>query len=192
MPEGPEVWILGEAICSKYQSNISKSIGKHLIIPSSYCNCNFENMELSQNDEIIWSFGLNGKIFINADDKLYKPTEENWVFGKNKILSNTTNINNHLKISNIDWMNSDDNDMHNFIQKLSKSRGKLGPALINQSNICGIGVAWGSEILYSSNLRPELPANKQDLSKLHRVMCEIRNEITQDPKEREIDRPIER
>lgn len=177
MPEGPEVWILSEAICRKYQSNISKSFGKHLLIPSSYCNCEDMNVESLENSQIIWSFGLNGKISINSNDKLYKPTEENWVFGKNKMLLETETIDEHLKISNVDWMNSNANVLDKFVKKISKSRGKLGPALINQSNICGIGVAWGSEILHRANLRPELSANKQDLSKLCEVMCEIRNEI---------------
>lgn len=175
MPEGPEVWILSEAICNENQSYISTSIGKHLIIHSMYCDC--DNIESSENSQIIWSFGLNGKISININNKLYKPTEDNWIFGNNKLLLEHETIDDYLKISKVDWMSSNVNELTKVVTKISKLKGKLGPALINQSTICGIGVAWGSEILHRANLRPEVSANEQDLSHLVEAMCEIRNEI---------------
>jgi formamidopyrimidine-DNA glycosylase len=168
MPEGPEVWILNKAICRYYGINISKSIGKHLIVQSEYNQ---------GNNSIIWSFGLNGKISIDENNKLYKPMEENWIFGQNEILDSSKNIRDKLALSNVDWMNSTDDEINNFVSKLSKVRGKLGPALINQNKICGIGIAWGSEILYRSGLRPDDSANYQDLSRLAEVMIEIREEI---------------
>lgn len=168
MPEGPEVWILNKAICRYYGENISTSIGKHLIVQFGY------NQE---NYNIIWSFGLNGKISINENNKLYKPVEENWIFGKNEILGPTENICDQISLSNIDWMTATIEELNNFVNKLSKVRGKLGPALINQTKICGIGIAWGSEILYKAGLRPDYSANQQDLSKLAETMIEIREEI---------------
>jgi formamidopyrimidine-DNA glycosylase len=168
MPEGPEVWILNKAICQYYGENISTSIGKHLIIQSEY---NRDNVNL------IWSFGFDGKILIDENNKLYKPMEENWIFGKNEILNPSGNIRQQLALSNIDWMIATTDEINDFVKKLSKVKGKLGPALINQNKICGIGVAWGSEILHRSGLRPDDSANNQDLSKLALSMIEIREEI---------------
>jgi formamidopyrimidine-DNA glycosylase len=168
MPEGPEVWILNKAICQYYGENISTSVGKHLIVQSGY------NQE---NNSIIWSFGFDGKILIDENNKLYKPMEENWIFGKNEILNSTKNIRRQLALSNIDWMTATYDELNYFVTKLSKLRGKLGPALINQNKICGIGVAWGSEILYRAGLKPDDSANCQDLSNLSHVMIQIREEI---------------
>jgi formamidopyrimidine-DNA glycosylase len=168
MPEGPEVWILNKAICQYYGENISTSVGKHLIVQSGY------NQE---NNSIIWSFGFDGKILIDENNKLYKPMEENWIFGKNEILNSTKNIRRQLALSNIDWMTATYDELNYFVTKLSKLRGKLGPALINQNKICGIGVAWGSEILYRAGLKPDDSANCQDLSNLSQVMIQIREEI---------------
>ena len=168
MPEGPEVWILNKAICQYYGENISTSIGKHLIIQSEY----------NRDDaNIIWSFGFDGKILIDENNKLYKPMEENWIFGKNEILNPSGNIRQQLALSNIDWMIATTDEINNFVKKLSKVRGKLGPALINQNKICGIGVAWGSEILHRAGLRPDDSENNQDLSKLALSIIEIREEI---------------
>ena len=103
--------------------------------------------------------------------------EENWIFGKNEILNSTENIRRQLALSNIDWMTASQEELNDFVKKLSKVRGKLGPALINQNKICGIGVAWGSEILYRAGLKPDDSANCQDLSNLSQVMIQIREEI---------------
>jgi formamidopyrimidine-DNA glycosylase len=162
MPEGPEVWILNKAICQYYGSSISTSYGKHLIVQNGYNK---------QEGEIIWSFGLNGRIMIDDENKLYKPNEENWIFGKNSI--NDGQINLYM----IDWMETTEDELIKFVEQLKKTRGKLGPALINQNKISGIGVAWGSEILRKAGLRPDDSANYQDLSRLAGVMIEIREEI---------------
>ena len=168
MPEGPEVWILNKAICKYYGENVSTSIGKHLIVHSGYNQ---------GNDGIIWSFGFDGKILIDENNKLYKPMEENWIFGKNEILNSSGNIFKLLSLSIIDWMTSTYDEINDFVKKLSKVRGKLGPALINQNKISGIGVAWGSEILHRAGLRPDYSANYQDLSRLPETIIEIREEI---------------
>lgn len=43
----------------------------------------------------------------------------------------------------------------------------LGPLLLDQNLICGIGVAWGSEILNRAKLLPNKKACEQDLSHLY-------------------------
>lgn len=166
MPEGPEIWILNQAICNYYNdSEASVSLGKKLIISDKYN----EN-----NKTTIWSFGLNGKMSINENNLLYKPTEQSWIYGINEVYIH--GISDFISVR-ADWMTSDENVLNTFIKKLSTKRIKLGPALIDQKNIAGIGVAWGSEILCRAGLRPDIPANQQDLSNLARVMIEIRDEI---------------
>lgn len=162
MPEGPEIWILNKAICRYYGEQISTSYGKHLIIKNGYNN---------EEGEIIWSFGLNGKILINDENKLYKPTEENWIFGKNIVNDGQTNL------DVVDWMEATEDELIKVVEQLKKTKGKLGPALINQNKIAGIGIAWGSEILHRSDLTPDDSAKYSDLSKLVKVMIEIREEI---------------
>lgn len=161
MPEGPEIWILNKALCKYYGTNMTQSFGKHLIVQDEYN---------ATGNTTIWSFGLNGKIAIDENNKLYKPSEEGWMFGNNT-------FDNKLNISNIDFMSANLEELNSVITKIGKSKGKLGPALINQNKIAGIGVAWGSEILHRSGLRPDEPANCQDLSNLANVMIEIREEI---------------
>jgi formamidopyrimidine-DNA glycosylase len=161
MPEGPEIWILNKAICKYYDQNISRSFGKHLIVQSDYNKTNYD---------IIWSFGLNGKISIDENNKLYKPMEDSWIFGNNEIY--VTSVTN-----GIDFMTATLEELNEFVNKLVKLKAKLGPTLINQNKISGIGVAWGSEILHRAGLRPDEPANSQDLSNLAIVMIEVREEI---------------
>jgi hypothetical protein len=161
MPEGPEVWILSEAICNLYQRNYCYSIGKHLIA----------------DDEICWSFGLNGTVGIDENNHIYKPNDDSWIYGKNKKINLDDNVHEEINCSEIEWMKSSKTTIDVFIKKISKSRSKLGTVLINQQKICGIGVAWGSEILHRAGLRPDVPTNLQDLTNLASVMIEIRDEI---------------
>lgn len=166
MPEGPEVFILNEAICRYYNDcNASISLGKKLIVDYKYNENNKTN---------VWSFGLNGKMAINENNLLYKPSEQNWIYGINEIYDD--GISDPIKV-NVDWMTSNEKELNRFKKKLEDKRIKLGPALINQNNISGIGVAWGSEILHRAGLRPDVPANQQDLSNLVKAMIEIREEI---------------
>lgn len=174
MPEGPEVWILNKAICQYYKKNVSESVGKHLIVQPEY---NKQTNGVQTEDATIWSFGLNGKILIDENDKLYKPTEEGWMFGKNETLHVEETIRDRMALSRIDFMSATIEEFNEFVNKLSKSRGKIGPYLINQNKISGIGVAWGSEILHKANIRPDMSANCQDLSNLAGTMMEIREEI---------------
>jgi formamidopyrimidine-DNA glycosylase len=154
MPEGPEVWILNEAINLYYGDNFSQYIGKHIII-----------------ENICWSFGLKGKIKINEEtNELFKPSENDWIHGVNEVFD----IN--FKFG-LDWLTC--LDLSLVIEKFKKSKSKLGSLLINQKYIAGIGVAWGSEILHRAGLRPDIPSNCQDLSTLLPALYSIREEIKQ-------------
>ena len=163
MPEGPEVWILSGAVCKYYGSNTCYSIGKHLI----------------DVEGTIWSFGLNGSVAIDENNKMYKPNDNNWIYGQNKKYNYENDIYTELNCPYVDWMDSSPTIIQNFVKKISKSKSKLGPLIIKQQQICGIGVAWGSEILHRANLNPNIPARHQDLTNLAKVMIEVREEIKQ-------------
>lgn len=156
MPEGPEIWILNEAINAHYGTNVCTCVGKHIII-----------------NNIFWSFGLKGKIAINPEtNELYKPSDQDWLHGVNENVDDVCDFK-----FGPDWLTAV--DLSPVVNKFQKSKSKLGTLLINQKNIAGIGVAWGSEILHRANLRPDLSANVQDLSTLLPALYSIREEIKQ-------------
>jgi formamidopyrimidine-DNA glycosylase len=49
--------------------------------------------------------------------------------------------------------------------------------MLDQTKISGIGVAWGSEILFRAGLRPDVRACDQNLSTLADSILYIRNDI---------------
>lgn len=56
------------------------------------------------------------------------------------------------------------------------SRKALGPLLLDQTLVAGIGVAWGSEVLAVAGLRPDKPALAQDLRGLPGAMVAVRDQ----------------
>jgi formamidopyrimidine-DNA glycosylase len=156
MPEGPEVWILSKMINEYYLNNNTISIGKHLIIKDI------------QED---WSFGLNGKVNINENNELVK-VETGWINGEKKQYDNKS-----VKELGLDWMTANKKELEEEVQKWTNSKKKLAILILDQTKICGIGVAWGSEILYNAKLNPNLKACDQLLDKLVDTMIEIRIKI---------------
>lgn len=156
MPEGPEIWILSQAINQYYACHKTRCIGKHLIV---------DNKE-------DWTFGLKGKVVLT--DKLSK-TATGWVNGDS--IEYTDELITHL---GIDWMVASEEQLLIEINKWTKSKKKLAGLLIDQSKICGIGVAWGSEILYIANLNPDERACEQDLSSLVPALITVRNNVTEE------------
>ena len=152
MPEGPEVWILSKMINNYYNDDNTTSIGKHLIIK-----------DMKED----WSFGLNGKVKINENNVLVK-VETGWIYGDKKPFE---------KSIGLDWMTASKKELEEEVQKWTKSKKKLASLILDQSKICGIGVAWGSEILYKAKLNPDLKACEQSLDKLVDSMIEIRIQI---------------
>ena len=152
MPEGPEVWILSKMINNYYDDDNTTSIGKHLIINDI------------QED---WSFGLNVKVKINENNELVK-IETGWIYGEKK---------QYEKSIGLDWMTASKKELEEEVQKWTKSNKKLASLILDQSKICGIGVAWGSEILYKAKLNPDVKACEQSLDKLVDSMIEICTQI---------------
>lgn len=157
MPEGPEVWILSEALKIHFGDNNIASKGKHLIL---HINNVYED----------WSFGLSGKVNIDNCNNLSK-IDSGWLNGEKKIIV-MEELNN-----SIDFMVSDKNVLQDEINKWKTSKKQLAGLLLDQKYIAGIGVAWGSEILAIAGLLPNISANKQDLSHLAEIIVNLREQI---------------
>ena len=87
-------------------------------------------------------------------------------------------------------MTASKEELEKEIDKWIKSKKKLAALILDQSKICGIGVAWGSEILFKADLRPEVRACDQVLNKLVDSMVVIRKNI-QETYELELERILE-
>jgi ribosomal protein S13 len=72
---------------------------------------------------------------------------------------------------------SDEKEIRKEIDNWIKSKKKLGGLMLDQTKISGIGVAWGSEILYKANLRPDMRTCDQNLSTLSDSILYIRQKI---------------
>ena len=171
MPEGPEVWILSKAINKFYSNDNTISFGKHLIIK-----------DIKEN----WSFGLNGKVGITQFNELVK-IYTGWINGDEL---KYVDYEDSIKELGLDWMTVSKEDIQKEVDKWIKSKKKLAGLILNQSKICGIGVAWGSEILFKANLRPHARACDQNLNTLVDSMIEVRTKI-QETYELELSRTLE-
>jgi formamidopyrimidine-DNA glycosylase len=158
MPEGPEVWILSKAINSHYSQEKSSSYGKHLFI-----------LDKKEN----WSFGLTGNVKITDTNELVK-INTGWIYGDRVKYENLSHETAKL---GIDFMTADEGLIREEVDKWIKSKKKLAGLILDQSKISGIGVAWGSEILFRAGLRPDMRVCDQVLNKLADSILYIRNYI---------------
>ena len=160
MPEGPEVWILSKAINQFYGNERTLSYGKHLFI-------------LDKNEN--WSFGLTGKVDldINNHNELVK-IETGWINGDQ---TQYEQLDNEIHKLGIDFMTADDNKIREEVDKWIRSKKKLAALILDQTKISGIGVAWGSEILFQARLRPDMKTCDQVLIHLADSILSIRQQI---------------
>lgn len=160
MPEGPEVWILSRAVNAYYENNEKTlSYGKHLFL---------------LDDKENWSFGLTGKVALDEETNSLVKVNDGWLFGE--ITHYNFFINETAKLG-IDFMTAPDADISREVDNWIKSKKKLAGLLLDQSKIAGIGVAWGSEILFHAKLRPDMRACDQNLATLADSILYIRNYV---------------
>lgn len=179
MPEGPEIWILSKAINHyydeehKHKHNDFKTTtfayGKHLFVMHN--SLHYED----------WSFQLTGKVQIvrslNKYNKyIHKLVKINsgWLSGDVKPFQNLTD---ETKKLGINWMTAEEPLIREEVNKWINSKKKLANIILDQSKISGIGVAWGSEILFKSNLRPDMRTCDQYLVDLADNIIYFRNKI---------------
>jgi formamidopyrimidine-DNA glycosylase len=165
MPEGPEIWILSETINKFYHYEKTRAYGKHLFI--------FKKTEEKSGEN--WSFGLTGKVQVLDNGDLIK-MRSGWICGDQVACQN---YDEEIQKLGTDWLTSSEANLSKEIDTWVSSKKKLAGLMLDQSKISGIGVAWGSEILFKSGLRPDVRACDQDLSKLVHSMIEIREKIKQ-------------
>jgi formamidopyrimidine-DNA glycosylase len=167
MPEGPEIWILSEAINKFYHTEKTKSYGKHLFV--------FKNEKECEN----WSFGLTGKVSLLDNNEVVK-INTGWIFG-DQVAFDDYEV--EIKKFGINWLTSSEADLRKEVDNWIKSKKKLAGLMLDQTKISGIGVAWGSEILFKAGLRPDMRCCDQVLTegrgvnKLANSMIEIRENI---------------
>jgi len=164
MPEGPEIWILSEAINKYYHYEKTTAYGKHLFV--------FKNDKEGEN----WSFGLTGKVCLLDNNDLIK-LHTGWICGDQVSFANYAAETQKLGTN---WITSSEADLRKEVDNWIKSKKKLAGLLLDQTKISGIGVAWGSEILCKAGLRPDMRACDQTLNKLADSMIEIREKIKKD------------
>ena len=170
MPEGPEIWILSEAINKFYHCEKTKAYGKHLFIFPSLENIESNtNLKCGEN----WSFGLTGKVCLLDNNGLIK-LHTGWICGDQLSFDN---YDEEIQKLGINWLTSSEADLRKEVDSWIKSKKKLAALVLDQTKISGIGVAWGSEILFKADLRPDMRCCDQVLNKLADSMLEIRENI---------------
>ena len=164
MPEGPEIWILSEAINKFYHCEKTRAYGKHLFV--------FKNEKEGEN----WSFGLTGTVQINPFNNELIKLNTGWIYG-DQITFDPLRYSEETQKLGTNWLTSSEADLHKEVDSWIKSKKKLAALILDQTKISGIGVAWGSEILFKAELRPDMRCCDQVLNKLADSMIEIREKI---------------
>ena len=144
MPEGPEVAIL--ALAFKKLGFETMSYGKHLL--------------LTDDKTYDISFGLVGKIHVDKDLIITKVTSATQPSGDMKIIENF----NSVDTLGLDWIKATRDEIKHVVTSWTKRRRMIGALLLDQSEICGIGVVWGGEILHVCGLKPYESLYKSDIN----------------------------
>jgi formamidopyrimidine-DNA glycosylase len=151
MPEGPEIASLCKRL--KILGLDVETIGKHLLYKNSRNEC-FDI-----------SFGLVGKIKLikSADGYDIEKITTSSLSGDIRQVPDFDSV---IKNLGVDWLSSDRESLLKVVQSWSGRNKKIAALLIDQHDIAGIGVAWGSEILDFASIHPSTPATEVDIERL--------------------------
>jgi len=176
MPELPEVYALSTALNKLgFETDV---YGKHLLLKNRETEKKNTNKDKNTNTIEDWSFGLEGTVYLKYKDNqkinTKKTTAEDFellkiehnAFSGDKLEFNSVEEFIKTRKLGINLLNATENDIYPIVEKWQNSRKMLGPLLLNQEDIAGIGVAWGSEILNNADLLPNVSAKLQDLTNL--------------------------
>jgi formamidopyrimidine-DNA glycosylase len=152
MPEGPEVWALSYALQKLGLS--CQSYGKHLL-----CN------------NVDYSFGLTGAVHIDTNLTLQK-IKKGFVYGSEQEYDTFS------KFAQCDWMSATKEEIEEIVNKWKqkKPKHKIISLLKDQSEMCGLGVAWISEIMNNCELQITTVMENAN-EKLVESICSIRDRI---------------
>lgn len=152
MPEGLEVFVLGQAL-QRAGVPAVETHGKHLYV---------HGMD--------WSFGLWGTVHLDTHGVLTKKPGD---ARTGSVVPMDVDKRSQL---GVDFATGTKSALALVMKPWQGSKRNLGPLLLDQNVVAGVGVAWGSEILARCGLRPDKPANAQDLSPLAQAMVDVRDQ----------------
>lgn len=160
MPEGLEVFMLGDVL--RYLDIDVKTHGKHLLYRDTAGRC------------YDITFGLVGKINLLKTSEGYdiQKLTNTALSGDIRHIPDFESIVDNL---GVDWVSGTREQMLEVVKKWSDRPKKIAALLIDQHEISGIGVAWGSEILHHASIHPTTLANTVDMDVLVDAMVEIRD-----------------
>jgi formamidopyrimidine-DNA glycosylase len=160
MPEFAEVFALYYALDKLDIKTITH--GKHLFLSE---------------DGLDFTFGLNGTVSIDPQTLELTHKQTYGICGTVNQYINVEEMVSKNRLG-IDLTYSSIDAIEKKIMEWSKRNKTLGSLILDQGEIAGIGVAWGSEILYSAGLTPGTKAcsmNELDIQRLRVHMLGIRN-----------------
>ena len=151
MPEGPEVFILGDVL--RYLDLTIETYGKHLLYKDNAGRC------------YDITFGLIGKIIVIKTSEGYdiQKVTNTPLSGDIRHIPDFESIKSNL---GVDWVTGSREDIERVVTSWTSRPKKIGALLLDQHEICGIGVAWGSEILHTAGISPIDLANTIDVNRL--------------------------
>lgn len=166
MPEGLEIFILSKAL--QDLGIQTEAYGKHLLLKDPYTGEIFD-----------YTFGLAGKLHISEHNlSLTKINHPTLVSGSKDAISSFSQVKEKLGLN---WITASKEDVLILVRSWIFRKRQIGALLIDQKEICGIGVAWASEILFQAGISPVLKSNLLDclnlVDKLVESICNVRDKI---------------
>ena len=144
MPEGLEIFILSKVLNDL--GFVCEAYGKHLFLTHPYTGELFD-----------FTFGLAGRLKISEKNlDIEKVNHPKIVSGGKEKIPNKKVI---LEKLGIDWIRATREDVEAVVRGWLSRKRQVGALLIDQKELCGIGVAWASEILNLSKISPGLKSN---------------------------------
>lgn len=140
MPEGPEVYVLALALKSLGFS--VEAYGKHLLI-----------VDMENGNKLDISFGLAGGLKLTSFH-LEKTVVQDKPCGYIKVVENFDDVKHRSGLFGLNWLTASREELKAVVTRWSQRRKQIGALLIDQHEICGIGVAWASEILFRAKILP--------------------------------------
>jgi len=155
MPEAPEVYILAAAANAKYGGGYVAN-GKQLFTPRE-----------------IWSFGLTGTVALDGDGNLIK-VASGQVYGAVKPRAPTEEEDEEglSKEGSCRWLTASEDELRATLHRWTTMRRRLDLLLLDQTEVAGIGVVWGSEIVAEAGieLSLQLKASQQPAAMLAHLL----------------------
>ena len=158
MPEGPELWALGQASARAGIPNTV--VGKHIWAAGKD-----------------YHFGLTGRARLADGELAHVPAPDKpYLSGKVDAHDNVGGMVAAHSLG-VDWMTGSTVALAAAIAAAALSRQTLGAWMLRQECIAGVGVAWASELCAACALRPDLSCKAQSLRALAGAYVAFREQL---------------